>query len=125
MELRRIDRRGQQMTLTTLILIVLGIAVLVFLIFGFSTGWKNLIEKIGIYGGGSSNIDDIRKSCEVACSSESSYAFCEQNRTMKYGESVAIGTESVTSVSGSCQDVVDGENEYPKINIAACPGLCN
>ncbi len=36
------NKKGQQLTLGSIISIVLGIAVLVFLIFGFSTGWKNL-----------------------------------------------------------------------------------
>ncbi len=35
------NKEAQQMTLGTIISIVLGIAVLVFLIFGFSNGWAN------------------------------------------------------------------------------------
>ena len=40
------NKKGQNLTLGTIILIVLGIAVLVFLIFGFYTGWNNMWSKI-------------------------------------------------------------------------------
>lgn len=36
------NKKAQQMTLETIITIVLGIAVLIFLIYGFSTGWGNV-----------------------------------------------------------------------------------
>ena len=51
------NKKGQQMTLGTIIAIVLGIAVLVFLIFRFSTGWNNLWSKITELGGGSANVE--------------------------------------------------------------------
>ena len=40
------NKKAQQMTLGTIIAIVLGIAVLVFLIAGFSMGWENLWDKV-------------------------------------------------------------------------------
>ena len=42
------NKSGQQMTLTTLILIILGMVVLVLLIFGFTTGWDYFFSKIGL-----------------------------------------------------------------------------
>lgn len=36
------NNKAQQMTLETIIAMVLGIAVLVFLIYGFSIGWGNM-----------------------------------------------------------------------------------
>lgn len=87
MEMRRLDigKRGQNLTLGTLILIILGIAVLVFLIFGFSVGWNNMFDRITQFGG-SSNVDTIKQACSIACSTNSQAAFCDEERTVKFGD---------------------------------------
>ena len=70
------------MTLGTIIAIVLGIAVLVFLIFGFSSGWGNMWDKITNFGGGSDNVAAVVQGCELACSSESTYDYCTKKREL-------------------------------------------
>lgn len=110
--MKRMDKKGQQMTLGTIIAIVLGIAVLVFLIFGFSSGWNNMWSKVTQYGGGSGNVDDVIRGCEIACTGQNTNAYCEQSRTADLGNG--------TSESGAC-------NELKKkigINIVECPSLC-
>ena len=67
-------KKGQQLTLGTIILIILGVAVLIFLIFGFTTGWKNLFDKITNFGGGDANVDTIAQACEIACSTNAENA---------------------------------------------------
>ena len=106
--MKEMNKRGQQMTLTTIIAIVLGIAVLVFLIFGFTTGWNNLWDKVTNYGGGSSNVDTIVQACDIACSTGSEYNYCTLNRTLKTG----VGDP----IPGSCNELTDYVN--------LCPGLC-
>lgn len=71
------------MTLGTIIAIVLGIAVLVFLIFGFSSGWNNLWDRVTAFGGGSNNVDTIVQACALKCSSGDEYGFCKANQTLK------------------------------------------
>ena len=85
--MERLNKRGQGMSLTTIILIVLGLAVLIFLIFGFTTGWGNLWSTITELGGGDANVDDVKRGCELACSTQSVDAYCTQVRTINYGES--------------------------------------
>ena len=63
-----VNKKGQQMTLGTIIAIVLGIAVLVFLIFGFSTGWNSLWDRITAFGGGNENVGTIVQACALKCS---------------------------------------------------------
>ena len=126
--MKRMNRRGQQMTLGTIIAIVLGIAVLVFLIFGFSTGWNNMWSKITELGGGSVNVDDVVRGCEVACASQSKNAFCDQSRTMKFGQEMVSwnGTSAkanVTKTSGSCEDFTN-VTRYPNgIGVVKCPSI--
>ncbi len=117
------NKKGQNMSLTTIILIVLGIAVLVFLIFGFSTGWSNLWGKVQGYIGGGSNIDTVISGCQLACTSGNKYDLCESNRTVKFGKQVEIGDEKVTSVRASCHELATME-KYKGIGVAKCPGLC-
>ena len=51
---KRLNKKGQDLSIGTLILIVLGIVVLVLLILGFTLGWGNLWDRINIFGGGAS-----------------------------------------------------------------------
>lgn len=71
------NKRGQDLSIGTLILIVLGIVVLVLLILGFSLGWSNLWEKIDIFGG-TSSVGDIVIACKLAHTSQDSYTLCEK-----------------------------------------------
>ena len=81
------NKRAQQMTLGTIIMIVLGLVVLVFLIYGFSVGWGNFMDKIFNFGG-KSNVDTIKSACELAKQrgGTSSYEYSSLNRTVKWGD---------------------------------------
>ena len=68
-----INKKGQDLSIGTLILIVLGIVVLVVLILGFSLGWSNLFSKIGITTG--SDLSAMVAACKVAAASESQASF--------------------------------------------------
>ena len=119
------NKRGQQMTLGTIIAIVLGIAVLVFLIFGFSTGWGNLWDKITNYGGGSSNLDTIKQACALACTGQSVDSFCNEERIVRYGKDVTIGSDKVKTSQGNCIDFAADSTgvKYPGLKVAACPSI--
>lgn len=69
------EKRGQELSIGTLILIVLGIIVLVLLILGFSIGWESLFSKIGIASG--SDLSAMVAACKVAAASQSSASYCE------------------------------------------------
>jgi hypothetical protein len=73
------DKRGQQLSTTSIILIVLGVLVLVFLIIGFAIGWKKILPWIKP----SNNVDQIRQQCELACNTNSKYNFCSVKRELK------------------------------------------
>jgi hypothetical protein len=69
------NTKGQDLSIGTLILIVLGIIVLVLLILGFTIGWGNLWDKINIFGG-SSTLSDVTTACKLAATSQDVYSFC-------------------------------------------------
>ncbi len=69
------NKRGQELSIGTLVLIVLGVIVLVLLVLGFSMGWQNLFSKIGIYQG--SDLSSMVAACKVAVASQSTVSYCE------------------------------------------------
>lgn len=79
------NRKGQDLSIGTLILIVLGIVVLVLLILGFSMGWENLWEKINIFGGGSS-ISAVATACDLAAQQDNKFAYCQEFKEVTVGQ---------------------------------------
>jgi len=79
------SKLAAEMTIGTIIIIILALVVLVFLIMGFSQGWGNFWDNITNLGGGSDNVQTIINSCELACTSESTYDYCGINRVVKFG----------------------------------------
>jgi len=76
------NKKGQDLSIGTLILIVLGVVVLVLLILGFSIGWSNLWEKVNIFGGGSS-LGDVVTACNLAVTSDNTFDYCQNYRQIK------------------------------------------
>ena len=113
-----VNKKGQQMTLGTIIAIVLGLVVLVFLIFGFTKGWGNLWDNISNLGGGDSNVDAVINGCELACASENTNAYCVQVRKVKYGD------EMNTVHEGSCYALSKNETSSGMIDVPSCSISC-
>ena len=77
------SKRAQELSTTALILIVIGVIILVFVVLGFSIGWNNLFEKIGIFAGGGSSIESITLACKNAVGLNSIYSFCQDFKQIK------------------------------------------
>jgi hypothetical protein len=78
MEKRRgMNKKGAEMTIGTIIVIILALVVLVVIIYGFMTGWGNLWGKITGLGGGKANVDDNVRGCQLACSTSSKSDYCK------------------------------------------------
>jgi hypothetical protein len=117
-----VNKKGQNLTIGTIIMIVLGIAVLVFLIFGFSTGWNNMWSKITNLGGGEANVATIRQSCVLACSIENKEGFCDQVRIVKYYDPATPG-KIATNEEGTCDDWTSEDGVYSNMGVPKCPAI--
>ncbi len=106
------NKKGQQMTLMTIIAIVLGLVVLIFLIYGFSTGWGNLWDKITGLGGGDVNIATLSTACNLACAQEDQGNFCRKRD--------AVLSEGVDKRIMSCEQLAT-ENIVDKCSAISCP----
>jgi hypothetical protein len=109
-----VNKKGQEMSVTTLILIVLGVVLLVVLILGFTMGWESLWSKINIFGGGSS-IETVIQSCKIAASSDATYSYCSEFKKIKVGGQTEYVNCADSRVAGAldktlpCEDnVVEG-----------------
>jgi len=100
------EKRGQELSIGTLILIVLGIIVLVLLVLGFSMGWSNLFSKVGIFQG--SDLSAMVTACKVAVSSQSKVSYCEF-KSVKFDDGVKkINCEFGAVESSLGNDKLDG-----------------
>lgn len=77
-----LNKRGQGLSINTIILIVLGILVLVILAVGFTMGWSNIKDWLT---GGDDNVDKIVFDCKQASELENAYAYCSQKRMLDDG----------------------------------------
>ena len=103
------NKRGQGLSTNAIILIILGIAVLVMLILGFTIGWSKLLPFIS-----SENVATVANGCVSACSTKSIYGFCTQPRTL-------IDAED-NEFTDTCYNFATDE-KYAKYGVAACPSV--
>ncbi len=76
------NKRGQELSVNTLILIIIGVLILVFLIVGFTIGWKKVIPFLTP----GNNIKDLVDKCSLACNTNSRYDFCTAKRDVRIDE---------------------------------------
>lgn len=106
------NRRGQGMSTSTIILLILGLVILVVLVLGFSLGWNKIAPWLN-----SNNVETIKTSCEAACSTGSTYDFCSVSRDVKDGVNKKFGA--------TCQLLAtDATMKARNYGIAVCPDLC-
>lgn len=82
----KMNKKGAEMAIGTIVVIVLALVVLVILVYGFSSGWSNLWDKITGFGGGEVNVQTHVQSCTVACSTNNVYGWCSQVRKVIFEE---------------------------------------
>ena len=88
------SKKAQNMSLTTILIMVIGIVVVALLIWGFSSGWTGFWEKLGLYAS-KPNVDSVKSACNLACASGSSSQFCEEVRN--------VINADLTKTKGSCE----------------------
>ncbi len=113
------DRRGQDLSTSTIILIILGVVVLVILVIGFTIGWQKVLPFLS-----SNNVDTIVNQCQASCTTGDVYGFCTLERKLSASDlpKDANGKDQ-KQVSNTCS-FFSTDAGYSKYSIAQCPGLC-
>lgn len=70
-------KRGQGLPISTIILLILGIVILVFLIIGFTQGWSKFSSFFS-----KNNVQEVVTNCDVACNINSQYDYCFTKRSL-------------------------------------------
>ena len=101
------NKKGAEMTIGTIVIIILALVVLVVLIYGFSTGWSNLWQNVIGFGGGSVNVQTIIQSCQVSCSTSATYDYCTKKRDIVFDK--VNGKKNPLDGSLTCNDLKDSK----------------
>ena len=115
---KEMNKKAAEMTIGTIIVIILALVVLVVLIYGFTTGWANLFEKIGVFGGGKSNVQTIVQGCQLACSTSSSYDWCDKQRNIIVDDEANAG-KTIPLKEKTCKDL----SATGKYGLEDCTGI--
>jgi len=107
-----LNKRGQGLQISTLILIILGIVILVVLILGFTLGWQKIAPWLS-----SNNVDTVVNQCQASCATGDAYGFCSLNKTLKADD---LPNKQVIA---NCS-YFSTNSAYTKYSIATCPNLC-
>jgi len=112
------NKRGQQLSTTAIILIVLGILILVFLIIGFSIGWSKILPWIKP----SNNVKEVADACNLACNTGAKYSYCSEKREVRVTEPIA--GQKTTKFKATCYELAN-KKEYvdAKLGIVNCTNL--
>lgn len=103
------NKRGQELSTNTIIIIILAVVVLVVLAIGFSMGWTKIAPWLS-----TNNIDNIKTSCAAACSTGSQFEFCSSEREVKDGTNDAF--------KSTCNNL-SSDAKYSGYAIAKCPSV--
>ncbi len=77
------NKRGLEIAINTVIILVLSILVLAFLILFFSEAGKSFIEKIRGYDS-YSNVDSAIDNCNLYVDTDAKYNYCCEKKNIKY-----------------------------------------
>jgi len=106
------NKRGQDLSTSAIILIVLGILILGFVAYGLSTNWSVFSN---LFASSGSNVDNIVTQCQTACATGSKYGFCTQQRTLKADD---LPDKSIVK---TCYELTGAD--YSNYGINACSAI--
>ncbi len=108
------NKRGQELSTNTVIILVLAVLVLVFIIIGFSIGWNKIFPFINP----PNNVKEVADKCALACSTEDKYGFCSSERSLKL-ETDLNGFAPDKKLKGNCYDLAT----VSQLGIASCASV--
>ena len=93
-------KRGQGLSTSAIVLMVLGVIILVVLAVGFTIGFNKLAPWLS-----SNNVNTISNSCTIACYTNNVYEFFSLERTLTAAELKDQLAYGAKGVRGTCTDL--------------------
>ena len=109
------NKRGQGLSTSAIILIVLGVFILAILIFGFTKGWA----QFSVYTK-SDNVNTIVQQCQTACTSSNVYDYCSRELNLVASD-LPNGNKEVL---GNCTYFATTSG-YEKYGVVSCGAICS
>jgi len=106
------QKKGVQLAVSTIVLIILGILVLIGLIFLLATQTSFFSDVLSNFRS-ENNIDDVVTSCNLLAGSESLFAYCCEEKIVKLGR-------GEDDMAATCSDLVDEDFINGRIGILDC-----
>ena len=107
-----VNKRGQDLPIGALILIVLGVIVLLLLVLGFTTGFDFIFDKFKVAPG--QDLEAVAQSCNFAAQGNLRIDFCDFKEVTYQGVKQYVNCEdsrvkgSITAENSiSCKDLTD------------------
>ncbi|MFH1325416.1 MAG: hypothetical protein ABIH49_01440 [archaeon] len=101
------NKRAQELSVNTIILIILAVVVLVILVLGFTIGWNRFVPFIS-----KTNVDQVISACDIACSLNNQYDYCSIPRELK--------AQDVTLRDVTCNFLSKQQTQYL---VKTCPSI--
>ena len=97
------DKRGLELTINTMILIVLGVLILIALILAFTGAWGKFVNTIRGYSG--SEIDNLTKLCQSQCDLDNKNSYCCEEKNLKEEKITCQDERLYHECEINCQDI--------------------
>ena len=112
------NKRGQELSTNAIIMIVIGIIVLVVLVLGFTVGWNKFLPFLS----STNNVESIKNTCSIACTTANTYNFCTAPKTLKAEDLPEENGVKPDEKEGNCFFFAT-ESGYEKYGIADCTSV--
>ena len=103
---KRLNERAQGLSITTLVLVVLAIAALVLLLWALSGGLGELWKNVFGLGSGKVNVQTVVQGCQIACSTQASFDFCQLKKSVVFTEDKNDVRYRDNNQKFACRDLV-------------------
>lgn len=97
------QKKGFELAISTIILLIIGLLVLIALILAFTGVFANFWSKIRGYSG--SEVDNLAKLCDTQCRLDNKYSFCCEEKKLGKQNTTCLDERIKIECEINCGDI--------------------